>query len=249
MQMNPRNMELTIGVFSDVSPEILGFVVVVVVIVVGIFFSWRHQTRVRRWIRNAWRKAPRVALASAPDGTRVVVRGRVTGITEPLRSPLTRSPCAAYTLLVELHSRKNDMYTPIFEERCAARFLVSDTSGTAWVLARGAHLELGCDELVVFNWETRPTAEALAILERHGYVMEPGDLDRRRFSECRLDEGDFVELVGHVRSIAPAEAACLPDTVRPSVTHVVEADPVCRVVGVREPIFSDIVDRPLDRPG
>lgn len=136
------------------------------------------------------RHLQRNAIARFPLGPGAT-RGRVTSIQRPMASPLTKIPCAAYS--VTAFWQRGEEWVPLVEEQASSEFEMADRTGTARVEARGADVALTWSHNIHAFDSASVLPTAIQLLERHGHRPAGVPL---LFSEYVLKSGDDVAVCG-----------------------------------------------------
>jgi len=170
------------------------------------------ETREQMVVR-VLRHLQRNSIARFPLGPGAT-RGRITNIATPLASPLTKMPCAAFS--VTAFWQRGEQWLPLVAEQASSEFEMADRTGAARVDAHAADVALTWSHNVHVIDGASVLPAALALLERHGYRPAGVPL---LFSEYVLKPGDEVAVCGiGGREPDPAsEAAPWRLVIRPSV--------------------------------
>lgn len=147
----------------------------------------------RRWRYGA---TPRYRIDALPDNT----FGQIAGIVEPLDgellvAPLSRRPCVAYTVVVDLYIGTYDG-GEVAREQAHTAFVLRDGSHHAVIDPTHARISLGFDHTT----ESRGLGDAhphhRALLERQGMASRNWGRNTLRYSEAVLQVGGRVTVIG-----------------------------------------------------
>jgi hypothetical protein len=182
-----------------------------------------------RATRRALSRAPRVPIATYPDGVFARVVGRIV-CREHLSAPLTGRTCVFYDAIVEVYQGDSDTdiesgsWQQLIRETRGVPFAVDDGTGVATVDPEGAKLAIEHDERSRSGYRRPPTALAEAFLachderSEHRIITDNTDLRfrrRLRYREGVLQIGDTVAVYG-------------------VGVHELDADSAARAAGYRE---------------
>lgn len=170
---------------------------VVAVVLVALVLSWWFSEAAK--IRRALRAARRVPIAEVREGEVVRVTGRVRGVSELLRAPLSGRPCVFFEVTVEEYrsSGKSGRWVRILREQEAMDFLVEDGTGKALVRADGMRVLAQRDHEQSSGTFNDATPELEAFLARHGEKSTGWIFNRRlRYREGIFEPGETVTVLG-----------------------------------------------------
>ncbi|HUS29042.1 MAG TPA: hypothetical protein VMZ53_11040 [Kofleriaceae bacterium] len=135
-------------------------------------------------------KEPIVPIASAPDGVRLRVLGKVVLDGEPLRAPWTGRACVYYRLELRVFSGQARTVDTVAG---ACDFAVRDDSGQAQVLSEHATFDLEADIV-----EAAPAAslseKSRDLIREHGWNVP--EVAQVELSEAALEVGATINVVG-----------------------------------------------------
>jgi len=166
----------------------------VLAVVVSSLFAWtgRHYSRVSR-ARRTLRAAPRVEIASFPEGAPARIVGRIADGVH-LTAPLTRRTCVFYEATVR--SSENNRARPIVREVRHVPFAVEDATGRAVVDPTGADFAVQTYSTARTGFDG-PSATEAALLARNGFDHMRTVLGRTLYFEERaLQVGETVAVYG-----------------------------------------------------
>lgn len=155
-------------------------------------------TRYSRW--GKLRRAPRVRVADARDGAQVKLIGRLRHVEPPIPAPLSLRPCAYYQVVVRQRKSRGDSShwkTIIDEQRCVARFLLEDESGTALIETDQLQVKLDQDTQLSSGTFNDASPELEAFLTSRGQQSRGWVFNKTlRYLEGVLEEGEVVVVQG-----------------------------------------------------
>jgi hypothetical protein len=161
-----------------------------------------------RRARRALDATPAVPLAAVADGERAHVRGVARPGTAVRRSPFTDRTCLGYRFVAEVRSEQE--WETVHEEwRCDPFELVDDGASAR---VEGPFV-FGMAFVEASDGTANVSAEMLAAL--HDALVDTmlplGGSRRFRYREARLEEGDFVSVLGEISTVQPTSTTSAND--------------------------------------
>ena len=180
---------------------IIGLGLAVGLVGLGALVARRQPERRARRAIDALRAVP---LGTAADGARAHVRGVARLATAVRTSPFTGRSCIGYRFIAEVRGGDEDWTTVHEEWRCDPFELVD---GGVSARVEGPFV-FGMATIEASDGSADVSAEMIAAL--HAALVDTtlplGGVRRFRYREARLEEGDFVSVVGEASSVEGASA-------------------------------------------
>jgi len=176
---------------------VLGLILFGAIAFVSYYFSKDAKTR------RSLAGAERTTIAGAEEGALVKISGELVLRGDPIESPLSQRPCAAWEVRVEERrsSGKSSHWHTIIQDQHAVDFLVEDDSGRALVRAIVPQMALEQDgHFRSGTFEDAPPALE-GFLAEHGHTSTGllGFNKSMRYREGALEAGERVTVLGVCR--------------------------------------------------
>lgn len=174
----------------------------------SLYFAFNHLRRAR-----LVEDTPTARIRSAPQGYVELVGKVAPHNGEPLRSPLTGSPCCWYRFKIERRGQKD--WETLEQGESPLPFVVDDGTERCLVDPRGAEVT-PTDRSLWYGWsrfpeETNPpripVAPSSAWVRRAAIHAQADVSSRYRYSEERIYPGDQLYAIGHFDTLGEAEQA------------------------------------------
>jgi len=163
---------------------------------IGLLVSWRELGKIFRMLRTSTGE-----IASLPLDEQVEVVGKVDGGDAALQSPITKTPCVFWQVVVseKRSSGKSSHWVTVYSNKSTASFYVHDGTGRILVHAsRGVELLLRDDvkkSSGIFSSLDEQTKAALSAMgvETKGFLNMNKNM---RVQERYIEQGDQLYLLG-----------------------------------------------------
>ena len=173
------------------------YVLVFVVIIAIVFLVWwfNADTKAKRKIKNT----PVVSVADIQEGTLVKVVGAVDCASEPMQAPLSGRACTFFRIKVSEYRRrgKNSSWVTIIDDTDGIEFIVSDSTGGAFVDPSLVRAVLDQDAKFNSGLMSGAGENLEAYLSAHGRSSKGIVFNKSmKYHEGIVEPGEVVAVVG-----------------------------------------------------